>query len=80
MTDEIQQVSASSEQLSASTEEVAASVTEMAQTANTASEQMNIMLEVIKEQTANIDEIYDFAKTLNKGALDIEKEMNHFQV
>ena len=79
MTDQIQHVSASSEELSASTEEVAASVTEMANAANAAAEQTNLILDAVKEQTATMDEMNAVAKSLNRGALDIDQEMNRFQ-
>ncbi|MER1985757.1 MAG: methyl-accepting chemotaxis protein [Solibacillus sp.] len=80
MTDNIQDISASSEEISASTEEVSASVNEMADAAKNTAEHSNQMLAFTEEQTATMQEINTVAKALNEGAMKIQEEVQQFKV
>lgn len=80
MTSQIEEVSTSTEEISASTEEVAASVNEMSSASVNVAEQSEMIAAAVEEQTASIHEISAVAKSLSRGAMGIQEEINKFKI
>ena len=80
MTDQIEDISATSEEISASAEQVAASVAEIAHGASTSAANTQIVAEASKEQAATIQQVNRVATDLSEKSLDLQTQINQFKL
>lgn len=80
MTDQIQEVSATSEQLSASAEQVSASVTEIATGTQNISSNIETVAAAMEEQSATMNQVANVATTLTENAQALQQEVRKFKV
>lgn len=80
MTNQIQEVSVTAEQLSASAEEVTAAVNDITIGLDDNSKNMEHIATTSEQQAQTIDEINTVAQQLNERAIQLQKEIKHFNV
>lgn len=80
MTNEIQEISATSQELSASAEQVAASVTEISTGSQVMSGNIDKIAASMEEQTATMNEVAHVATSLSETAQELQDEAGKFKV
>ncbi|WP_042477563.1 methyl-accepting chemotaxis protein [Bacillus ndiopicus] len=80
MTEQIEDISATSEQLSASAEQVSASVNEIATGVVESATDIDMVVAAMQEQAATMDEISSVAVNLSDNAQDLQEQIQKFRV
>ncbi|WNN77222.1 HAMP domain-containing methyl-accepting chemotaxis protein [Lysinibacillus capsici] len=80
MTDQIEDISATSEEISASAEQVAASVAEIAHGASTSADNTKIVASATREQSITVQQVNQVAADLSEKSLDLQNQINQFKL